>query len=95
MRRPRSGSGSAAAHLRQLVAGMAVLGSLAEWLERPQKSFSYAQPDGTPFLSILEQARSSAALPQSARPQMAGIQHPGHTVRPAPLRPEYEPFRFP
>lgn len=83
---------STAAHLRQLVAGMTVLGSLAEWIERPQKSFSYGQPDGRLFDAILEQARSSAALPQSARPEMVGIRHPGHAAPRGPLREEYRPF---
>ncbi len=76
---------AAVAHLQQLVAGLHLLGSLSEWLERPQKSFSYGQPDGQPFAAILEEARSSKALPQEMRPETMVIAHPGHTAPRGPV----------
>jgi hypothetical protein len=75
----------AAASLQQLVAGLHVLGSLADWLENPKKSFSYAQPDGQLFAGILEEARASKALPQEKRAESIAIQHPGHRAERGPV----------
>jgi hypothetical protein len=76
---------AAAASLQQLMAGLQVLGSLADWLENPKKSFSYAQPDGRHFAAVLEEARSCRALPQEKRPDHVAIQHPGHRAERGPV----------
>ena len=80
------------AHLRQLVAGLHVLSGVADWLERPKKSFSYTQPEGGMFAGILAEARTSKALPQEKRPEAMGIQHPGHTAPKGGLREVFAPF---
>jgi hypothetical protein len=83
---------AAAARLQQLMAGLQALGSLADWLERPRRSFSYAQADGQPFAAILEEARASRALPQEKRPEAMGIEHPGHAAPKGPVRKVFAPF---
>jgi hypothetical protein len=76
---------AATSRLQQLMSGLEVLGSLADWVERPQKSFNYGQPRGELFAGILEDARACKALPREKRAESIAIQHPGHSAPKGPV----------